>query len=515
MQRPNAVIDLIRRAGVLLHLSSLPGPFGIGDLGPAAEAWIGWLTQAHQTLWQILPLGPTGFGDSPYQSLSAFAGNPLLISPERLVEAGLLTRADLDPMPAASSRHIEFAQVIDYKRRVLARAFERSPSLGRSPWRAHMEAFHEAERYWLDDFALFTALKANHAGQPWSEWPRDLALRAPQALAGARQRLAHEIDRVVFEQMLFRTQWEMLRARAREQGIQIIGDVPLYLAYDSAEVWANPELFRLDSRGVPTHVAGVPPDYFSPTGQRWGNPLFRWARHRADGFAWWQRRVQSALGLSDWVRIDHFRGLAAYWEVPASSPTAEKGRWVRAPGAALLTALAQHTPRLPLIAEDLGVLTADVVGLRTRFGLPGMRVLQFAFDGDGRNAFLPHNYEAATVVYTGTHDNDTTRGWYDGADERVRDFARRYLGRDGSDISWDLMRLAWTSVACMALAPLQDVLALGSEARMNFPGRAEGNWAWRFAEGDLTSVLAERLGDLTTLAGRTGAEAARELPKLY
>ncbi|OGO49674.1 MAG: 4-alpha-glucanotransferase [Chloroflexi bacterium RBG_16_64_43] len=508
-------MDLTRRAGILLHPSSLPGPFGIGDLGPAAEAWVSWLAEARQTLWQVLPLGPTGYGDSPYQALSAFAGNPLLISPDRLVEAGLLTRAELDPMPVVSSQRVQFGQVIDYKRGVLRRAFERYRSLGRSPWRARAEAFLENERHWLDDFAMFAALKADFGGRPWNEWPRDLARRVPQSLADARQRLADEIDRVIFEQVLFRSQWDQLRARVRESGIQVIGDVPLYLAYDSAEVWANPELFRLDSRGAPTHVAGVPPDYFSPTGQRWGNPLYRWARHRADGFAWWQRRGQSAMGLSDWVRIDHFRGLAAYWEVPASSPTAEKGRWVRAPGAALLTALAQHAPRLPLIAEDLGVLTEDVVELRTRFGLPGLRVLQFAFDGDSRNPFLPHNYETATVVFTGTHDNDTARGWYESADESVRDCARRYLGRDGSDMSWDLMRLAWNSVACMALAPLQDVLALGSEARMNFPGRAAGNWDWRFAEGDLTPDLAKRLGELTTLAGRTGAETTSVLPRLY
>jgi len=503
LQRPNAVIDLIRRAGVLLHLSSLPGPFGIGDLGPAAEGWISWLAQARQTLWQILPLGPTGFGDSPYQSLSSFAGNPLLISPERLVEAGLLTRAELDPMPAASSRRVQFAQVIDYKRRLLARAFERYRGLGRSPWRAHTQAFREAERYWLDDFALFAALKADHAGQPWSEWPRDLALRAAQSLAGARQRLADEIDRVIFEQMLFRTQWEQLRARAREQAIQIIGDVPLYLAYDSAEVWANPELFRLDAHGVPTHVAGVPPDYFSPTGQRWGNPLYRWARHRADGFAWWQRRVQSALGLSDWVRIDHFRGLAAYWEVPASSPTAENGRWVRAPGAALLTALAHQTPRLPLIAEDLGVLTADVVGLRTRFGLPGMRVLQFAFDGDGRNAFLPHNYEAATVVYTGTHDNDTTRGWYAARTPRERAYLDEYAPPAGPEVEWRLIRMAMASVCRFAVIPLQDMIGLGTEARMNTPGTSNGNnWSWRCREDAFDTSAAARLRELSVLFGR-------------
>jgi 4-alpha-glucanotransferase len=509
------VIDLTRRAGILLHPTSLPGPFGIGDLGPAADAWIAWMAQARQTIWQILPLGPTGFGDSPYQSLSAFAGNPLLISPERLVEGGLISRADLDPMPSAASGRVEFAEVIDYKQRVLTRAFDRYRRLDRSPWRERMEAFFEAEQGWLADFALFAALKREFAGVSWSQWPSDLAMRKPASLAGARQRLADEIDKVVFEQMLFRSQWEHVRARARAQGIRVIGDVPLYVAHDSAEVWANPELFRLDGHGAPTHVAGVPPDYFSPTGQRWGNPLYRWARHRADGFDWWQRRMQGALGLSDWVRIDHFRGLSAFWEVAASSPTAERGRWVRAPGAALLTALAHRVPRLPLIAEDLGVVTADVVELRKRFGLPGMRVLQFAFDGDSHNAFLPHNYEPATVVYTGTHDNDTTRGWYASADERSRDFARRYLGRDGSEISWDITRLAWTSVACMALAPLQDILALGGEARMNYPGRAAGNWTWRFAEGDLTSALAERLGELTALAGRTGAQPPGELPKLY
>ncbi len=378
-----------------------------------------------------------------------------------------------------------------------------------------MEAFLEAERGWLAEFALFAALKREFGGRAWSEWPREVALRKPESLAAAREHLADAIGQVVFEQMLFRSQWEQVRARAREHGIQIIGDVPLYVAYDSAEVWANPELFRLDARGAPTHVAGVPPDYYSPTGQRWGNPLYRWARHRADGFDWWQRRMLGALDLCDWVRIDHFRGLAAFWEVAASSPTAERGRWVRAPGAALLTALAKRIHKLPLIAEDLGVLTPDVVELRTRFGLPGMRVLQFAFDGDSHNSFLPHNYERATVVYTGTHDNDTSCGWYASADESVRDCARRYLGRDGSDISWDLMRLAWTSVACMALAPLPDVLNLGGEARMNFPGRAAGNWTWRFAEGDLTTAVAERLAELTTLAGRTGAPASSELPTIY
>ncbi len=504
-----------RRAGILLHPSSLPGPFGIGDLGPAAEAWIDWLAQAQQSLWQVLPLGPTGYGDSPYQALSAFAGNPLLISPQSLIDGGLLMPSDLDPRPVAPAHAVDFSQVIAYKRRLLRAAHARLAAEGGAAWRAKLKRFRDAERSWLDDFALFVALKAEHEGRPWNEWPEELAARSAPALRKARTRLAGEIEAVALEQMLFHEQWQRLRDRARQSNIQIIGDMPLYVAYDSAEVWTSPALFRLDSLSAPSHVAGVPPDYFSPTGQRWGNPLYRWPAHREEGFAWWSRRLAAALRLYDWVRIDHFRGLAAFWEVPASCPTAEEGRWVRAPGAALLTSLAKEFQPLPLIAEDLGVMTQDVIDLRVRFGLPGMRVLQFAFDDDSRNPFLPHHYETHTVAYTGTHDNDTTRGWYAQADERVRDFARRYLGRDGSDITWDLIRLAWSSVAFMALAPLQDVLGLGSESRMNFPGREAGNWAWRFADGDLTPGLAERLADLTVLTARTADQTARELPKPY
>ncbi len=504
-----------RRAGILLHPSSLPGSFGIGDLGPAAEAWIDWLALARQSLWQVLPLGPTGFGDSPYQSLSAFAGNPVLISPQPLIDGGLLTPDDLDPRPVFPTQSVDFSQVIAFKRRLLRAAHARLAIDGAAPWRAKLKRFREVQRTWLDDFALFSALKAEHDGRAWNEWPEELAARSAPALRLARTRLAGEIEAVAFEQMLFHEQWHRLCGRAHEKGIQIIGDLPLYVAYDSAEVWTSPGLFRLDSHGAPSHVAGVPPDYFSPTGQRWGNPLYRWSAHREDGFAWWQSRVAAALRLYDWVRIDHFRGLAAYWEVPASCPTAEEGRWVRAPGAALLTALSKTFQPLPLIAEDLGLVTQDVVDLRTRFGLPGMRVLQFAFDDDGRNPFLPQHYESNTVVYTGTHDNDTTRGWYAQADESVRNFARRYMGRDGGDIAWDFIRLAWSSVAFMALTPLQDVLDLGSEARMNFPGREAGNWAWRFADGDLTPQLAERLAELTTLTARTADQSAPELPQPY
>ncbi len=514
-RKVNRVPPESRRAGIILHPSSLPGPYGIGDLGPAAEAWIDWLARAKQTLWQVLPLGPTGYGDSPYQSFSAFAGNPLLISPHSLIEAGLLGAGDLESLPDAPAQRVDFAQVIASKRRLLRAAHARLAIGGSPPWRAKLKRFREAERGWLNEFALFIALKAEHDGRAWNEWPEELAVRSAPALKRARTRLAGEIEAVAFEQMLFREQWHRLRVRSRESGIQIIGDMPLYVAYDSADVWASPGLFRLDSHGAPTHVAGVPPDYFSPTGQRWGNPLYRWSALREDGFAWWRRRLAAALRLYDWVRIDHFRGLAAYWEVPASCPTAEKGRWVRAPGGALLATLAKRFQPLPLIAEDLGLVTQDVIDLRTRFGLPGMRVLQFAFDDDSRNPFLPHHYEVHTVVYTGTHDNDTTRGWYEQVDERVRDFARRYLGRDGRDMAWDLIRAAWSSVAFMALTPLQDVLNLGGEARMNFPGREAGNWTWRFAEGDLTPGLADRLAELTTITARAPELPTRDLPRPY
>lgn len=497
-------MDLRRTSGLLLHPTSLPGPFGIGDLGKSAFRWVDFLAAAEQHLWQVLPLGPTGYADSPYQCFSTFAGNPLLVSPERMAEDGLLSRDDLARSVSGLPDRVDYGAVIPHKRWLLGRAHDATTD-GRAPHlRAEFDAFRHEQADWLDDFALFMALKDAHAGAAWTEWESELVTRRPRALARARGALAQAVERHAFCQFLFFRQWAALKEHARSAGVTIIGDAPIFVAADSADVWAHPELFLLDTNGRPTVVAGVPPDYFSATGQRWGNPLYRWDAHRESGYAWWIARLRRALSLTDVVRLDHFRGLHANWEVPADRPTAEIGRWVRGPGADLLQAVQEALGDLPLIAEDLGVVTPDVVALRDAFELPGMRVLQFAFQGGSDNPFLPHHYVARAVVYTGTHDNDATRGWYATASEAERDLVRRYLGRDGRDIAWDLIRAAWSSVADYALAPLQDVLDLGSEARMNTPGTAFGNWQWRFREEMLTEGVGSRLAEMSNLYSRVG-----------
>lgn len=503
-----------RSSGVLLHPTSLPGRHGIGDLGPEAYRWVDFLAGSRQTLWQVLPLGPTGYGDSPYQCFSAFAGNPLLVSPDLLLEDGLLTADDLADPPGFPAERVDYGPVIEYKSRLWAKAFEAFQRGGaaRAGLREAFDAFCATNAAWLEDYALFMALKDAHGGRVWSAWERALARRESAALARARRKLADSIAAHQFRQFLFFRQWQPLKAYANERGIRIIGDIPIFVAFDSAEVWARPELFHLNEAGRPTVVAGVPPDYFSATGQLWGNPLYRWEVLKASGFQWWIERIRATLGAVDLVRLDHFRGFEAYWEVPAGHPTAEVGRWVKGPGAdffqavqsALCTAGGSRGARLPLIAEDLGVVTPEVVALRDQFSLPGMKVLQFAFAADAADPFLPHNYPRNCVVYSGTHDNDTTRGWYQTASERERDACRRYLGRDGRDIAWDFIRLAWASVAEMALAPLQDVLSLGPEARMNLPGRASGNWGWRYRSEQLNETLRDRLAELTRLYGREG-----------
>ncbi len=493
-------ISANRSSGILLHPTSLPGPFGIGDLGPAARAWLDTLAAAKQKWWQILPLGPTGYGDSPYQAFSAFAGNPYLISPQILREEGLVDAADIERRFQAE--RVDYGPVIEFKNRLTARAWENFQA-GRAAW---MWPFFEqflAENFgWLDDFALFMALKDAHAGRAWHDWPQELRLREPAALERARRELGHVIGLNQFRQFLFARQWRALKQDANERGIRIIGDVPIFVASDSADVWASPHLFWLDDRRRPTVVAGVPPDYFSATGQLWGNPLYDWTALKRTGYAWWIARLRETLKQVDLIRLDHFRGFEAYWEVAAGRPTAEIGRWVPGPGADLLSTLREALGQLPLIAEDLGVITPAVEALRDQFGLPGMRILQFAFSDGAANAYLPHNFVRNTVVYTGTHDNDTTRGWFESLPESERDPVRRYLARDGNDIVWDLIRLAWSSVADCAIVPLQDVLDLGTEARMNLPGRAAGNWTWRFTESMLTAALLERLRELTTLYGR-------------
>jgi 4-alpha-glucanotransferase len=491
-----------RSSGILLHPTSLPGPFGIGDLGPQALRWVDRLHEAGQSVWQILPLGPAGYGDSPYQCFSVFAGNPWLISPDGLVADGLLTRAEADDHPPFAEEKADYGGAIAHKRRILQTAHERFRAGAAPALRGAWQSFRVEESGWLDGYALYLALKRAHGDQPWWEWESDLALCRPRALQRARKNLATEIDEAAFEQFHFLRQWDAVRQHARERGVRIIGDTPLYVAPDSAEVWMHKELFAVDGEGRPTAVAGVPPDYFSATGQLWGNPLYRWEVLQAEDFRWWADRIRAALRLYDTVRLDHFRGFQAYWEIPAGAPTAETGRWVAGPGAGLFTALEQALGGLPFIAEDLGVITDDVTALREQFSLPGMRVLQFAFGDDSRNPFLPHNYEPRTVAYTGTHDNDTTRGWFAALGEGERDRVRRYLARDGSDIAWDFIRLAWASVAETAVAPLQDVLNLGSEGRMNHPGQTMGNWTWRFREGDWTPEVANRLNELSILYGR-------------
>ena len=495
-------MKLIRSSGILLHPTSLPGRFGIGDLGPAAHKWIDALSGTGTSMWQLLPLGPTGYGDSPYQCFSSFAGNQYLISPELLVEDGLLSEADLAGLPVFDEGSVDYGAVIPAKLELLDTALGR---LRRSGLADEMSAFHRRHASWLDDYSLFMALKDAHDGMPWWTWSAPLRDRHPAALRRARRRNRSGIKRHIFRQFLFRRQWDAIRAHAAQHKLRLIGDLPIFVAEDSADVWANRELFFLDESGRPTVVAGVPPDYFAKTGQLWGNPLYRWDEHRETGYEWWLKRMRATFDLVDLVRLDHFRGFAGYWEVPAGEKTAMNGRWVKGPGAGFLSALTAAFGELPIIAEDLGEITPDVIELRDGFELPGMKILQFAFDSGDDNDFLPDRYPEHCVVYTGTHDNDTTRGWFEAADESDKTYALAYLGVEGSDYSWDLIRAAWRSRAAWAIAPLQDVLSLGSEARMNFPGTTSGNWRWRVTEEAFDNVLRERLQLLNESTGRTPA----------
>jgi 4-alpha-glucanotransferase len=492
-----------RRSGVLLHPTSLPGRFGIGDLGPAAFDFLDFLARGRQSLWQVLPLGPTGFGDSPYASPSAFAGNPLLIAPEPLLERGLLAENDLSDLAALPAERVDFGRLVPLKIKLLETAFERARSTGE-----HFASFREAHATWLDDYALFSALK-DELGGDWTDWDPPLRTRDPEALATARNRFADRLDFHVFVQQAFFEQWAELRTQAHARDIGIIGDIPIFVAHDSADVWANQHLFKLDEAGQPTAVAGVPPDYFSATGQLWGNPLYDWDAMALDGYRWWISRFRHLVDLVDLVRIDHFRGFEAAWEVPAEAATAVDGAWVNGPGdrvfRAIAAALGGGQP--PVVAEDLGLITDEVRALLETTGFPGMKVLQFAFGDSPRNPYLPHNYTNANcVVYTGTHDNDTTRGWYATASDSEREVLHRYLGTDTPKISLDLTRLALASTANTAILPLQDVLDMGSGARMNTPGEVEGNWTWRVQAHQLDPARADCLAELTTIYGRSQAD---------
>ena len=492
-------------SGLLLHVTSLPSPYGIGDLGPTAAAWIDRLHDAHQGWWQALPIGPTGRGNSPYSSLSSFAGNELLISPDRLIEDGLLA-AGLAEEQSFPATQVDYQAVIPFKRRLLEQAWSSFHAGVRADLRPAYEQFCHDHSHWLEDYALFRALKARYDGAHYLEWPAELVDRVPAAIARARQELADQIDRARFAQFLVFRQGDALKRHAHARGLRLIGDLPFFVSDDSSDVWANPDFFLLDDHHRPRFVGGVPPDYFSADGQLWGNPVYDWDALRGTGYRWCIHRIRALLAHVDAIRLDHFRGFSAAWHVPAGAATARAGQWVPGPGAEFFTTLQKEIGTLPFIVEDLGLITPDVSALRDKFNLPGTRVLQFAFDGNPANPHLPNNYVPNAVVYTGTHDNPTSRGWYEDLPDQQRRNLWNCLGRAAgqpNEAASALIRLAWSSVAALAIAPLQDLLGLGKEARMNVPGLAEGNWRWRCTADLLDPSAFEWLRDLTASTGRS------------
>lgn len=497
-----------RAAGVLLHVTSLPGPHGIGDFGPGAYHFVDWLKSAGQSVWQWLPTNPIGPCDSPYQSVSAFAGSPLMVALEPLVERGWLASPAL-PAGGFDARRVDYGRVVPWRLQQLRAAsrgfFEKASASDREAF----AAWCDQEAYWLDNYTLFMALESANGQRPWWEWPAAQARRDAAALQQAKAEHADEIRFWQFVQWCFDTQLQALKTHANGRGVSLIGDLPIFIAHHSADCWARPDLYFLDDSFQPTVVAGVPPDGFAPTGQRWGNPLYRWDRMAAENFAWWTDRLRRALSQADFFRIDHFRGFAGYYEIQASDPTAEHGVWVPGPGKALFEAIEKALGRLPIIAEDLGLITPDVIELRDAFNFPGMRIVQFAFGADATDPFLPHNYVRNTVAYTGTHDNHTVLGWWDTAPERERAYAGSYLGAGRSDIHWAMIRAAWNSVAAIAVAQFQDVLGLDATHRMNLPGSTEGNWAWRFEWDMVGSEPGRVLGLMTAAAGRGPFELLR------
>ncbi len=497
-----------RSSGILLHPTSLPGNYGIGDFGPEAFRFIDYLHDAGMKIWQVLPLNPTGYGDSPYQSFSAFAGNPLLISLDRLVEAGTLEPGDLANVPDFPEDSVAFAEVILFKFNLLRLAARRFYASGTKERRAEFDRFCESHRSWLDDYALFMAAKDAHGGVVWTAWDPELARRNPDAMERWRRELALQIDAYRYWQYEFFLQWQDVRRYCTERGIRIMGDIPIYVAHDSADVWASPQLFWLDDAGNPLKIAGCPPDYFSATGQLWGNPIYRWDVIKGEGYRWWIERFRATLAMFDMVRVDHFRGFEAYWEIPGGSPTAENGKWIKGPGTELFEVLTRELGELPLVAENLGVITPEVEAIRKHFGFPGMAILQFAFSIDPQApTFRPHNYVRELVAYTGGHDNDTMFGWWrSGVSDSTRtaaDVEKEY--KDASDylgvpreqldkeVNWIFIRQVMMSVADTVLFPMQDVLGLGSEARMNLPGSLGKNWKWRMHSGSLRAEDQERL----------------------
>jgi 4-alpha-glucanotransferase len=494
-----------RGSGILLHLTSLSSPFGVGDLGPEAYRFVNSLSESGQSYWQVLPLSPTMpvHCNSPYTSTSAFAGNALLISPELLVQDGFLDASDLHSVPEFPEHLVDFAAVHAFKRMLWERAYARFKATRRD---VAYESFCRDEGWWLDPFALFTAIRNHFSGQTWSDWPAELRDRQPEALRAIQDQLPDQVEIEKFLQYLFFKQWGSLKRYCNQKGIQIIGDIPIYVSGDSADVWMNPELFKLDERKKPIVVAGVPPDYFSETGQLWGNPVYRWDVLRNSDYEWWARRIAASLRIADFVRVDHFRGFVSYWEIPVTETTAINGRWVEAPAMDFFTHLSRRFPYLPIIAEDLGLITQDVKDVMHHFGFPGMKILLFAFGPDmPHNPYIPHNFPKNCVAYTGTHDNNTVKGWFEqeaSQDDRQRLF--RYLGREvfADEVPWELIRLLMMSAADTVILPLQDVLGLGPDARMNTPATNECNWAWRFKSDQLTPDVASRLREITETHAR-------------
>ena len=493
-----------RSSGILFHPTSLPGKYGIGTLGKEAYAFIDFLKKSKQKLWQIFPLGPTGYGDSPYQSFSSFAGNPYLIDFDLLIEAHLLSEEDLrDIFFGDNEEHIDYGAIYNQKYPLLRKAYENFKSSDNNEMKGSLENFKRENSSWLNDYSLYISLKNHFNGLPWNEWAQDIKNREDGAMHHYRNELADDIEYHNFIQFLFFKQWGDVKRYANENGIKIIGDIPIFVAADSSDAWANPEIFLFDKERKPVKVAGVPPDYFSATGQLWGNPLYNWEKLKDTNYSWWVERVRANLSTCDIIRIDHFRGFEAYWAVPYGDDTAINGQWEPGPGIDLFNAIKSQLGELPIIAEDLGLMTQGVIDLREATGFPGMKILGFAFDSGEENDYLPHTYTKNCVVYTGTHDNDTLVGWFQKAKEEDRQFARDYLNsRADDEIHWDAIRGAWSSVACMAISPVQDFLGLGSEARINTPGVASGNWQWRLKQGVLTNELAERIAKLTKIYSR-------------